>query len=376
MSALTTREARGLQAAPIAKPRRLGTLKRRQLFFERGDCLVKHLSMSWSRGARQVVDRAFPTHLERPPPILARSLFRSRKRAFRPRPGRVFLLCFHGLGFPSACHASILDKPESPVPRVPSESRDPDFPSMINSKPMHTRRGVFWFWLLLVGCAVAGCADRSKQEPAETSAPAKPAASASTPADPDAPAPRPRIVAFGDSLTAGLGLLEQQAYPAILQRRIDEAGYQFEVINAGVSGDTSAGGLRRLDWVLEGDVKVLIVSFGGNDGLRGLPVPQMKDNLSTIIEKARERNVVVILAGMEAPPNFGQEYASAFRQAFRDVALKQRVLFIPFLLNNVAGRPELNQADGIHPNQQGAQIVANTVWAVLEPLLDQLSGAS
>ena len=183
-------------------------------------------------------------------------------------------------------------------------------------------------------------------------------------------------MAFGDSLTAGLGLVEQDSYPAVLQRRIDEAGHKFEVLNAGVSGDTSAGGLRRLDWALEGDVRVLIVAFGGNDGLRGLPVSQMKENLSGIIEKARERNVVVILAGMEAPPNFGQEYATSFRNAFRDVALRERVLFIPFLLQGVAGRSELNQADGIHPNQQGARAVADTVWAVLEPLLDQISGGS
>jgi acyl-CoA thioesterase I len=226
---------------------------------------------------------------------------------------------------------------------------------------------------LLSVCVVAGCSDRSASE---TVPPAKPAASPATPADPDAPPARPRIVAFGDSLTAGLGLLEQQAYPAILQRKIDEAGYRFEVVNAGVSGDTSASGLRRLDWALEGDVKVLIVAFGGNDGLRGLPVAQMKENLATIIQKARERGAVVILAGMEAPPNFGQEYAAAFRQAFRDVALKEKVLFIPFLLNNVAGKSELNQGDGIHPNQQGAQIVADTVWTVLAPLLDQMSGAS
>ena len=211
----------------------------------------------------------------------------------------------------------------------------------------------------------------------EPSAASREAAAATVPsADPDAPPPRPRIVAFGDSLTIGLGLLEQEAYPALLQKKIDDAGYQFEVVNAGVSGDTSAGGVRRLDWALEGNVKVLIVGFGGNDGLRGLPVGQLKENLSKIIDQARERGIVVILAGMEAPPNFGQEYATQFRGAFRDVALQKRVLFIPFLLNNVAGKSELNQADGIHPNQQGAQIVADTVWSVLEPLLDQMSGAS
>ena len=196
------------------------------------------------------------------------------------------------------------------------------------------------------------------------------------PEDPYAPPERPRIVAFGDSLTAGLGLLEQEAYPAILQRTIDEAGYEFEVVNAGLSGDTSAGGVRRLDWALEGDVRVLIVAFGGNDGLRGLPVAQMKENLSTIIARAQERGIVVILAGMEAPPNFGQEYATAFRQGFREVALKERVIFIPFLLKDVAGRGELNQGDGIHPNVQGARVMAATVWAVLEPLLDQMTGTS
>jgi acyl-CoA thioesterase I len=232
-------------------------------------------------------------------------------------------------------------------------------------------------WLLALACLVGACSSGRSGTDTQTTQKAAPAAiSPVTPADPDAPPARPRIVAFGDSLTAGLGLVELEAYPAIIQRKVDEAGYKFEVVNAGLSGDTSAGAVRRLDWALEGDVRVLIVAFGGNDGLRGLPVAQMKENLSTIIETARERGVVVILAGMEAPPNFGQEYATAFRQAFRDVALKERVLFIPFLLNNVAGKPELNQADGIHPNQQGAQIVANTVWSVLEPLLDQMSGPS
>jgi acyl-CoA thioesterase I len=188
--------------------------------------------------------------------------------------------------------------------------------------------------------------------------------------------PRPRIVALGDSLTAGLGLLEQEAYPALIQEKIDEAGYDFEVVNAGLSGDTSAGGVRRLSWALEGDVRILLVGFGGNDGLRGLPIEQMKQNLSTIIHEARERGIVVVLMGMEAPPNFGQEYAGAFRQAFRDVALKERVLFIPFMLEGVAGRPELNQPDGIHPNQEGARIMAETIWRVLEPLLDQMANFS
>jgi acyl-CoA thioesterase-1 len=183
-------------------------------------------------------------------------------------------------------------------------------------------------------------------------------------------------VALGDSLTAGLGLLETQAYPALLQERINADGYEFEVVNAGVSGDTSAGGLRRLDWALDGDVRVLIVALGANDGLRGLSVAEMKQNLASIIERAKGRGVVVILAGMEAPPNYGEEYAVAFRQAFREIALRERVLFIPFLLQNVAGHSELNQGDGIHPNAQGAARVADTVWGVLRPMLDQMASAS
>lgn len=240
---------------------------------------------------------------------------------------------------------------------------------------MRNGLGLLRLCLLTIPCLLTACSDRSAQQPpGAQQAPA--AISPATPADPDAAPARPRVVAFGDSLTAGLGLLEQEAYPAHLQRKIDEVGYKFEVVNAGLSGDTSAGGLRRLDWALEGDVRILIVAFGGNDGLRGLPVSQMKDNLSTIIDKARERNAVVILAGMEAPPNFGQEYATAFRQAFRDVALSKRVLFMPFLLKDVAGKSELNQGDGIHPNQQGAQMIADNVWTLLEPLLDQMSGSS
>jgi acyl-CoA thioesterase-1 len=240
---------------------------------------------------------------------------------------------------------------------------------------MHPVRRHVRPWLIAVTCLLAACSDRAPAGGPESGPPA-PAAAAPAPADPDAPTARRRVVAYGDSLTAGLGLLEQDAYPALLQKKIDEAGYGFEVVNAGLSGDTSAGGVRRLDWALEGDVKVLIVAFGGNDGLRGLPVAQMKENLTAIIQKARDRGAVVILAGMEAPPNFGREYASAFRQAFRAVALEQRVLFIPFLLNNVAGNSGLNQPDGIHPNRQGAAVVADTVWTVLEPLLDQMSDAS
>jgi acyl-CoA thioesterase-1 len=180
-------------------------------------------------------------------------------------------------------------------------------------------------------------------------------------------------VCLGDSLTAGLGLVETQSYPYLLQQKINEDGFSYEVVNAGVSGDTSAGGLRRLDWALQENVRVLVVALGANDGLRGLSVAEMKENLGKIIEAAQNRNIIVILAGMEAPPNYGAEYASAFRQAYREVALRYKVLFIPFLLAKVAGVSSLNQADGIHPNVAGSAIVADNVWAVLKPVLDQIS---
>jgi acyl-CoA thioesterase-1 len=195
------------------------------------------------------------------------------------------------------------------------------------------------------------------------------------PVDPAAPPARPKIVALGDSLTIGLGLLEAQSYPSLLQQKIDVDGYNFEMVNAGVSGDTSAGGLRRLDWALEGDVRVLILALGANDGLRGLSVAEMQQNLTTIIQRAREKDIVIILAGMEAPPNYGPEYVQSYRTAFRAVAAKERVLFIPFLLDNVAGVSTLNQPDGIHPNAEGAQIVAETVWTVLRSVLDQMAAA-
>jgi acyl-CoA thioesterase-1 len=214
--------------------------------------------------------------------------------------------------------------------------------------------------------AAAGCSRATPEPSANESAAADVAA---TPV----PDRRAKIVVLGDSLTAGLGLAPDDAFPAILQRKIDSAGMRFEVVNAGVSGDTSAGGLRRLDWSLQDGARVLVLALGANDGLRGLPIAQMKQNLSAIIERAQKKQVVVVIAGMEAPPNYGREYAAAFRQAFRDLARQYNVRLVPFLLDRVAGQPSLNQGDGIHPNVRGAQIVAETVWTTLKPELDRLS---
>lgn len=184
-------------------------------------------------------------------------------------------------------------------------------------------------------------------------------------------ASRPRIVVLGDSLTAGLGLPTDQAFPSVLHQRLLADGYDFDVVNAGVSGDTSAGGVRRLDWALEGDVRILIVGLGANDGLRGLSVAEMKRNLGEIITRAQARGIAVLLAGMEAPPNFGESYTVQFREAYRAVAQEHRVTFVPFLLDGVAGVPALNQQDGMHPNAAGARKVAEHIWPALQPLLDQ-----
>lgn len=171
-------------------------------------------------------------------------------------------------------------------------------------------------------------------------------------------------------MTAGLGLLREQAVPSLIQERLHAEGYGYEVVNAGVSGDTSAGGLSRLDWSLDGDVEILVIELGANDGLRGLPVSQMKRNLSEIVTRAKEREITVILTGMEAPPNYGPAYTSEFRRVFRDVADEHDVAFVPFYLEGVAGIPSLNNSDGLHPNAAGAQIIAEALWRVLEPVLE------
>jgi acyl-CoA thioesterase-1 len=179
----------------------------------------------------------------------------------------------------------------------------------------------------------------------------------------------PRIVVLGDSLTAGLGLRIEDAYPALLQQRLDAKGLKYQVINAGNSGDTSAAGLSRLDWALQGDVRILIVALGGNDALRGLPVSQLKDNLARIIQRAQARGVTVVLAGMEAPPNWGDVYTRAFHEVYPALANQYHVALVPFLLEGVAGIDRLNQRDGIHPTAEGDRMVADTVWRVLEPVV-------
>lgn len=181
---------------------------------------------------------------------------------------------------------------------------------------------------------------------------------------------KPKIIAFGDSLTAGFGLAEKESYPYLLQERLNRDGYQYEVINAGVSGDTSLGGVERIDWVLEQDnVEILILELGANDLLRGLPVAKMKSNLDTIIRKAKAKDVEVLLCGMLAPPAMGADYQREFSVAFPDLADEHDVKYLPFLLENIALKKELNQADGIHPNANGTLLMTENIYKELKPLL-------
>ena len=218
--------------------------------------------------------------------------------------------------------------------------------------------------LLLAASVAAGCGsssepdNRPSPQPAPSSAPAAAAAE------------RPRIVFLGDSLTAGLGLAPSQAFPSLIEEQLRREGIDADVVNAGISGDTAAGGRRRLNWALDGDVRVLVIALGANDGLRGNPVRAMKADLQAIVRAAKARGITVLLLGMEAPPNFGPDYTKEFRQAYRDVAEEEDVAFVPFFLEGVAGVPALNQSDGLHPNAEGNERIASTVWKALEPIAE------
>ncbi len=211
--------------------------------------------------------------------------------------------------------------------------------------------------MLGTGCASAG-------------GPQSPAASAKPLATPAIRADRPKIVAFGDSLTAGFGLLEKESYPYLLQQKLAADGFDFEVINAGVSGDTTLGGLERIDWVLEMEnIKILILELGANDLMRGVPPAKVKSNLDTIIRKAKAKNVRVLLCGMLAPPTGGSDYSRDFINLFPDLATVHKLDFLPFLLDGIAMKKELNQADGIHPNAEGERLMTENVYKALKPML-------
>jgi acyl-CoA thioesterase-1 len=202
----------------------------------------------------------------------------------------------------------------------------------------------------------------------QPAAPATPAQPATTP---PAASNRPKIVALGDSLTAGYGLSLHESYPSLLQEQLERDGFDYEVVNAGVSGDTTAGGLRRLDWALEGDVRFVILELGANDILRGLPTSETRRNLAQIIERSRARGAQVLLAGMLAPTNYGAQYGRASMEIFPALAKEYDLPMIPFFLDRVAGIENLNQPDGVHPNPEGTRIVAETVYQHLKPMLEK-----
>lgn len=185
----------------------------------------------------------------------------------------------------------------------------------------------------------------------------------------------PKMVLFiGDSLAAGYGLQASQAFPSLIQQRIDGLDWNFKVINAGLSGDTSAGGLRRIDWLLRGRVDVLVLELGGNDGLRGIDLASTRANLQGIIDKVKAKNprVKIVIAGMMVPPNLGQDYTRRFQQMYPELARANQAVLIPFLLEGVAGDSKLNLPDGIHPTAEGHKLVAETVWKHLRPVLQEL----
>lgn len=179
------------------------------------------------------------------------------------------------------------------------------------------------------------------------------------------------IVFYGNSLTAGYGLSPAEAFPAMIQNKIDSLGLPYQVVNAGVSGETSSGGKTRIDWILQQPVDIFVLELGANDGLRGIPLSETKKNLQEIIDKVKAKypDAKLVFAGMQIPPSMGQTYTTEFKNIYTELAEKNLMTLIPFLLEGVGGEPELNQQDGIHPNKEGSRIVAENVWQKLEKLL-------
>ena len=217
----------------------------------------------------------------------------------------------------------------------------------------------------LLGLALPACNSGPAAEK-----PAAPAASAASSATPPTTA-RKRLLFFGNSLTAGLGVEPEQAFAGLIGQKIDSLGLPYEVINAGLSGETTAGGRSRVGWILRQPVEVFVLELGANDGLRGIPLASTRENLQGIVDTVRRRSpgAQIVLAGMQIPPNMGPAYSADFKAVFQEIAAKNHLVLIPFLLEGVGGHPDLNQADGIHPTPAGHRIVARTVWATLGPLL-------
>jgi acyl-CoA thioesterase-1 len=237
---------------------------------------------------------------------------------------------------------------------------------------------ILWRSLLFFALAAAlGCGDpegRASGDVAGAGVGATGAGAQSLPAQGEGPgeAGEPVVVFLGNSLTAGFGLPEERAFPALLDARLDEEGLPVRVVNAGVSGDTSAGGLARLDWLLRQDPDVLVVGLGGNDGLRGLSISELAANLRAIVERAQAAGARVVLLGMRMPPNYGKPYTQRFAQVYPAIAKETGAAFVPFLLEGVGGVAELNLPDGIHPTAEGHEVLADNVWPTLRNVVEEL----
>jgi len=213
------------------------------------------------------------------------------------------------------------------------------------------------FLLSGVLAAVASCEPQPRDEPATN--------------PPDKSPERPALLFLGTSLTAGYGIDPAKAYPALIQQKIDAAGLSYRVINAGVSGETSAGAVRRVDWLLQQPVSVLVIESGANDGLRGLPVDSLRSNIDAILTRAHQLQpgAKLVLVGMKIPPNYGRAYSQQFESIYPQLARAHGASLVPFLLEGVGGISGLNQADGVHPTAEGQRRMAETMWRVLEPIL-------
>lgn len=221
---------------------------------------------------------------------------------------------------------------------------------------------MFCYFLSLL---LLGCGEKNAKRDAEKTSPPQETTVTETPDS------NKKILFFGDSLTAGYGLEVSQAFPALIQQKIDSLGLDYTVINAGLSGETTASGKNRLEWVLQDDIDIIIIELGANDGLRGVPLRETESNLQSMVDTVQSKlpNAKIILAGMKIPPNMGPDYTSKFESLFPELASSENITLIPFLLENVAGIPELNQGDGIHPTVAGQKLVAENVWEVLGPML-------
>lgn len=222
----------------------------------------------------------------------------------------------------------------------------------------------FNIYLVIMALIIAGCNGKQQSSAESDTDSTKSSATANAET-------MKTILFFGNSLTAGYGLEAEESFPALIQNKIDSLGLPYKTINAGLSGETSAGGKARIDWLLKQKIDVFVLELGANDGLRGIPVTETQKNLQDIIDqvKAKYPKVKLVLAGMQVPPNMGSKYASDFRQIFTQLAEKNDMILVPFLLDKVAGIEELNQSDGIHPTAEGQIILAENIWQVMEDIL-------